>query len=176
MKILDNRFRTPFLLLILFSLIFTANNLYAQDYNWSVILHDNTEINNVIPLEVKENYLILKTSTALTGIDIKKIVSLKKRVRASTWTYVGYGAIIGGGVYTLIKVFNLKERSSTEPYGIYMTLATILNSGAIGGIIGGVIGYLIGSTAGDDEVYDFKEISIDERLTQLDWIIKNRVN
>ncbi|MDP2301341.1 MAG: hypothetical protein Q8N03_02815 [Ignavibacteria bacterium] len=164
------------LLLILFLIQPTTNIMYAQDYNWTITVNNNTEYNDVIPLEIRENYLILKSSTALTGIDVEKIVSLKKRVGATTGSYVGYGAIIGGGILTLINIINPQDRSFRGAFKFYVTLATILNSAAIGGLVGGLIGGLVGYTASSEEVYDFKDIPLEERLTQLDWIIKHMDN
>lgn len=152
--------------------------LYSQDYIWTISLEDSTVYNEVIPASIKNNSLIILSKTSSTEIPIERISTLKKNGGSNTWKYAGYGGLFGAVVTALITVANFQESTGIdgkEPLGFSTNMVAVIFSGAIGGTIGALLGGFVGSASNADEFYDFTNIPIKGKLTQLDWIVKNKV-
>jgi hypothetical protein len=68
------RFLNPTLisLLLFISTLIISTTINAQEYNWQIILNDNSEINNIIPSEIKGNILIVKNESGFSEVKLKK--------------------------------------------------------------------------------------------------------
>jgi hypothetical protein len=171
-----NRFLNPTFssFLIFISTFISSITIIAQEYNWQIILNDNSEINNIIPSEIKENILIVKNESGFSEVEIEKISMMKKIVDSKFWSYAQYGALIGGGIVALITIKNLEDDNSVE-LGFLEYLAAGVISGGVGSIEGGLIGGIVGAAASVDEIHDFKGANINGKLTQINWILENKV-
>jgi hypothetical protein len=84
-----NRFLNPTLssLLIFISTFISSKTINAQEFNWQIILTDNSEINNIIPSEIKGNILIVKNESGFSEVKIEKISMMKIIVDSKFFSY-----------------------------------------------------------------------------------------
>lgn len=89
------------------------------------------------------------------------------------------GALISGGIMALVGIVNYKNNNNSDidkPIGFSAYLFVGILYGAIYGIVGCLIGGIVGAVASGDEVYDFKGANINGKLTQINWILENKIN
>ncbi|MDP2303886.1 MAG: hypothetical protein Q8N03_15840 [Ignavibacteria bacterium] len=136
-----NRFPNPTLssLLIFISTFINSTTINAQEYNWQIILNDNSEINNIIPSEIKGNILIVNNESGFSEVKIEKISMMKIIADSKFFSYAQNGALISGGIMALVGIVNYKNNNNSDidkPIGFSAYLFVGILYGAIYGIVG----------------------------------------
>ncbi|MDP3831097.1 MAG: hypothetical protein Q8Q47_07485 [Ignavibacteriaceae bacterium] len=123
--------------------------------------------------------MIVKNECGFSEVKIEKISMMKIIADSKFFSYAQNGALISGGIMALVGIVNYKNNNNSDidkPIGFSAYLFVGILYGAIYGIVGWLIGGIVGAVASGDEIYDFKGANINGKLTQINWILENKIN
>lgn len=147
-----------FYILLLFSYSFAS-------ISWTIKTNLSTEIKNVSLLSIKSDSIEIESDIANYNIAINDIDEVLLNRPIARMVSTGIGGVFGGLTGSIIGI-----RTHKEFKDIYSFTNNYIKRSLLGGTIGSItFGYLVYKIF-DDKVYEFKELSEDEKLKMLNKI------
>ncbi len=155
---------------IFITFLFIISNLsFAQTNNFQITLKNNEIISQCCIEELSGHLVKISRLWISRWVKVDSIIEIRKVYKSKFLKGVGIGffaGLLAGGL-----VGEVTRNHSGSSGGVDLSGLNILIGAAIGAATGTILGGVIGVSAGIDDVYDFSQLNLEQKLKKVEYII-----